>query len=444
MDPEDAFHTSTKETFLPLPTTPDLDPPGAGRIGLTPSEVDQFREFGYVIKRGLVPPDDFAAIIDFWWQQPPVVTAGAVRDDPGTWISPGRYWPRDNRWGLKDNWMGSHPWPGPTDPRPGANMGERVGRLPFKLTRDRANDVWRWHGIGHDPAFVEVSAAHPRVLHMVELLLGGPVKRPRRSRGIYALFPKDPSEPASRLGPHMDDNPTELLVSMILEDIDPREGGFTLYPGSAQMLYPTSAQALNWVATEHSPAAMDDIKANVQPIEFTGKAGDVVFCHGWTVHSAGIHDGKRIRMAAFHDLNKVRRRGHLRWTAAGKHGGPRVNCDMDGILRIQVDGVDDPADGWREVTQQWLVDSNEFVLDRSPPFDDMFKQWNLGRQEAAGHIVKEPAWWEKYNMPLLPAGSVPRGGGGVPAAPLTSVATYEGDGRWRFPLKGNNWMGQVE
>ena len=207
----------------------------------------------------------------------------------------------------------------------------------------------------------------------------------------------------------MDDNPTELLVSMILEDIGPREGGFTLYPGSARALYPTSAQALNWVATEHSPAAMDDIKANIQPIEFTGKAGDVVFCHGWTVHSAGIHDGKRIRMAAFHDLNKVRRRGHLRWTAAGKHGGPRVNCDMDGILTIPVDGVDDPADGWREVTQQWLVDSNEFVLDRSPPFDDMFKQWNLGRQEAAGHIVKEPAWWEKYNMPLLPAGSVPTG-----------------------------------
>ena len=440
VDPEDAFHTGTKETLLPRPTTPDLDPPGADRIGLTPAEVDQFREFGYVIKRGLVPPADFAAIIDFWWQQPPVVTTGGVRDDPGTWISPRRYWPNDNRWGLEDNWMGSHPWPGPTDPRPGANIGERVGRLPYKLTRDRANDVWRWHGIGHDPAFIEVSAAHPRVLHMVELLLGGPVKRPRRSRGIYALFPKDPSEPVSRLGPHMDDNPTELLVSMILEDIGPREGGFTLYPGSARALYPTSAQALNWVATEHSPAAMDDVKANVQPIEFTGKAGDVVFCHGWTVHSAGIHDGKRIRMAAFLDFNKVRRRGHLRWTAAGKHGGPRVNCDMDGILTIPMDGVDDPADGWREVTQQWLVDSNEFVLDRSPPFDDMFKQWNLGRQEATGHIVKEPAWWEKYNMPLLPAGSVPRGGGGVPAAPLASVATYEGEGRWRFPLKGNNWM----
>ena len=440
VDPEDAFHTGTKETLLPLPTTPDLDPPGADRIGLTPAEVDQFREFGYVIKRGLVPPADFAEIIDFWWRQPPVVTTGGVRDDPGTWISPRRYWPSDNRWGLEDNWMGSHPWPGPTDPRPGANIGERVGRLPYKLTRDRANDVWRWHGIGHDPAFVEVSAAHPRVLHMVELLLGGPVKRPVRSRGIYALFPKDPSEPASRLGPHMDDNPTELLVSMILEDIGPREGGFTLFPGSAQALYPTSAQALNWVATERSPAAMDDVKANVQPIECTGKAGDVVFCHGWTVHSAGIHEGKRIRMAAFLDFNKVRRRGHLRWTAAGKHGGPRLNCDMDGILTIPMDGVDDPADGLREVTQQWLVDSNEFVLDRSSPFDDMFKEWNLGQQESTGHIVREPAWWEKYNMPLLPAGSVPRGGGGVPAVPLASVATYEGEGRWRFPLKGNGWM----
>ena len=308
------------------------------------------------------------------------------RDDPGTWVSPGRHWPHENRWGLANNWMGNSPWPGPEDDRPGADAGERVGRLPYKLTRDRAEDVWRWHGIGHDPAFVAMTSAHPRMLHMVELLLGGPIKRPRRNRGIYAIFPRDPAEPGSRLGPHIDDNPIEMIAVMILEDIGPRAGGFTLYPGSARALYPTSAQA----------------------------------------------------------LNRVRQRGHLRWTAAGKHGGPRINTDMDGVLTIAADTGDDPADGYREVTQQWIADSNEFVLDRSPPLDEMYRDWNLGQRDATGHVVDEPAWWEKYDLPLLPAGSMPSGGGGTPAISLSSVARYEGEGRWRVPLKGNERMKKTD
>ena len=386
VDPEDAFSTATPANHSPLPTTPDLDPPGADKTGLTPDEAEQFRELGFVIKRGLIPAEDFAPTIDFWWQQPPVTVADMRPDDPGTWVSPGRYWPTDNRWGLTDNWMGNNPWPGKDDPRPGANPGERVGRLPYKLTRDRAEDVWRWHGIGHDPDFVSASSAHPRVLHMVELLLGAPVKRPHRNRGIYALFPRDPSELPSRLGPHMDDNPTEMMAVIILEDIGPRAGGFTLFPGSARALYPSSAQALNWVTTEHSAARMDEIKADIQPLEFTGKAGDVLFCHGLTVHSAGLQESGRIRMAAILDFNRVRQRGHLRWTAAGKLGGPRINTDMDGLLTIPAGTDDDPTDGYREVTQQWISESNEFVLNRRPPFEDMFQEWNLGQQDVSGHI----------------------------------------------------------
>jgi hypothetical protein len=439
VDPEAGYGTPTRTQHSPLPTTPDLDPQGADRLGLTSAEADQFRELGFVIKRGLVPAEDFAEAIDLWWQQPPAVTAQIRRDDPSTWVSPGKHWPDENRWGLAKNWMGDHPWPGPKDTRPGASVGERVGRLPHKLTRDRAEDVWRWHGIGHDPAFVNVTSAHPRVLYMVELLLGGPIKRPWRNRGIYAVFPKDPSEPSSRIGPHHDANPIELMAAVILEDIGPREGGFTVFPRSAQGLYSTSAQAHNWVATKRSEAAMDDIKVNVTPLEFTGKAGDVLFCHGLTVHSAGLQEGGRIRMASILDFNRARQRGHLRWTAAGKHGGKRINADMDGLLTISPDDGDDPDDGFREVTQQWIADSNEFVLDRCPPFEDMFHEWNLGQRPVSRHIVDEPAWWEKYGLPMLPTGSVPRGGGGTPAVPLSAVASYEGDGRWRVPLKGNDW-----
>ena len=68
-DPEAAFSTKQPPAHPPRPTTPDLDPPGADTLGLTKAEISQFRELGFVIKRGLIPPQTFDPIIDLWWQQ---------------------------------------------------------------------------------------------------------------------------------------------------------------------------------------------------------------------------------------------------------------------------------------------------------------------------------------------------------------------------------------
>lgn len=436
-DPETAFGTRPPYAHAPRSITRADDPPGSDVVGLSPSEIDQFRRDGYVIKRGLIPKTDLEPFVDLWWKQPPITAAGVVKESTESWIAPGRHWPEDNRWGLARNWMGGNPWPGSGDLREGADVGERVGRLPHKLTQDLSNDVWRWHGIGHDPAFVNATSAHPKVLYMAEALMGGPIKRPRRNRGVYAIFPRDPNGPESKLGPHMDQNMTEMQVVTLLNDVEPGGGGFTFFPGSPQLLYPTSEQAFNWVATEASYAAMDDIKERVTPLEFTGKAGDVVFCHGWIVHSAGVHEGDRIRMAVIQDFNRARPRGHMRWTAAGKHGGPRIHCDMDGVFQFTDYAEDDPEDGLREVTNQWIMDSNEFVADRREPFEDPFEEWNLGRRPVQGWVVDEPPWWERYGLPLLPVGDVPRGGGGTPAVPLQDVARYVGEGRWRVDLRPN-------
>ncbi len=430
-DPESAFSTKLPPPQAPVPITPDMDPDGAEVIGLSSAEVEQFRESGYVIKRGLISPDVFAPIMSVWWQQPPVTAAGMRRDDKSTWVSPGRHWPDENRWGLGRNWMGNAPWPGPNDPRIGAEVGERVGRLPYKLTRDIGNDVWRWHGIGHDEELVAATSAHPAVLAMSELLMGGPVKKPYRNRGIYSVFPRDDDYPDTGLGPHMDQNICELMAVTYLQDVPPNSGGFTIYPGSAQRLYPTSEQAHNWVATDASGVVMDDIKTNVTPIEFTGKAGDVIFCHALTVHSAGIHNGDSIRVAVIQDFNKSRPRSAMRWTAAGKGGGERIHCAMDGRLRI-VDALDDPEDGVREVTNQWIMDCNEFAAAQRPPFDDMFEEWNLGKHPVKGHVIDEVPWWARYQLPLLPEGGMPRGTGGTPAVALKDVADYEGEGCWCF------------
>ena len=436
-DPESAFATRQPPVLAPKPIRAVDDPPGSTELGLTPDEISQFRTDGYVIKRGLIPATELSPFVDLLWQQPPIVKAHISRDAPDSRVAPGERWPKDNRWGLARNWMGAGAWPSATDTRIGADVGERVGRLPHKLTRDISNDVWRWHGIGHDPAFVAATSAHPNMLYMAEALMGGPVKRPRRNRGIYAIFPRDPDGPPSKLGPHMDQNMTEMQVITLLEDVEPGCGGFTFYPGSPQLLYATSLQAYNWVASDTSRAAMDEIKQNVTPLEFTGKAGDVVFCHGWIVHSAGIHEGDRIRLAVIHDFNRSRRRGHMRWTAAGKNGGPRINCDMDGTFRFPDDSGDDPADGQREVTNQWIMDSNEYVFDRRAPFGDLFEEWNLGERPVEGQIVDEPTWWDRYGLPLLPSGDVPRGGGGTPAVALQDIARYDGNGCSHVDLRSD-------
>ena len=439
-DPESAFITKQPPVLPSVPLTSEQDPPGADQLGVTPDEISQFREQGFVVKRGLIPPETFKPFHELWWQQPPILEAHLHPDKPNTWVSPGRFWPKGNRWSLGKNWMGENRWPNSDELRDGADTGERVGRLPHKLTRDIGNDVWRWHGIGHDPEFVRATSAHPNVLYMVETLLGGPVKLPHRNRGIYSIFPRLPEDPTPRLGPHMDQNISEMQVVTYIDDVEPRSGGFTIYPSSPQLLYPTSAQAHNWVTTNASIEAMDYIKTQIQPVEICGKAGDVIFCHGWVVHSAGIHEGDRVRKAVVQDFNRVRRRGHMRWTAAGKRGGDRINCSMAGVFEISSEKDDDPEDGLREVTNQWIMDNNEFVESREPVFDDMFKEWNLGERPVEGHVVNERPWWRKYNLPLLPTNSIPRGGGGTPAVPLSSIANYEGDGRWRVISLANEWM----
>jgi hypothetical protein len=166
--------------------------------------------------------------------------------------------------------------------------------------------------------------SHANVRVHVNILCqpGGPVRRPRRNRGCYNVFPRADRGVKSKLGPHNDGAPTELMAVTNLSEVGVRSGAFTIWPSSPQQLYPTSQQAHNWVATPASRAAMDNIRGTVTPMEFVGGAGDVVLAHGLIVHSAGLQQSStQIRRAIIQDFNKVRNRGPLRWSAAGKNGG---------------------------------------------------------------------------------------------------------------------------
>ena len=49
-------------------------------------------QFGFIIKRGLIPEAALQPYVDLWWQQPPVLAANLRPDDPTTFVEPGRHW----------------------------------------------------------------------------------------------------------------------------------------------------------------------------------------------------------------------------------------------------------------------------------------------------------------------------------------------------------------
>jgi hypothetical protein len=129
--------------------------------------------------------------------------------------------------------------------------------------------------LGGDPAFVDATAAHPRVLQMVEALVGGPVKRPHRNRGLYVNFPSTDEE--ASLGPHSDTMPAEVFGMVYLDDVPPNSGGTTIWPTSPQRLYPTldAEHRCGFRPNPRYSPEFENILATVDPLEFVGSAGDV-------------------------------------------------------------------------------------------------------------------------------------------------------------------------
>jgi len=161
----------------------------------------------FIVKRGLIPREALQPFIDLWWEQPPVRAAGLSPDGTSGWLEPGTHWPKAQRWATSKNWLGDQPWPEPEDERPAGAENALFGEPFFRLkslnlprqARDKQEQLrkraisagtigagvgrqphgcsyggngWKWHGLGHDPAFVSATSAHPNMLHVVEALLG--------------------------------------------------------------------------------------------------------------------------------------------------------------------------------------------------------------------------------------------------------------------------------
>lgn len=221
---------------------------------MSPAEVSHFKEQGYVIKRGLLPADSLAPFVDEAWEQVP---AGIDRGDPATWLDAGSRWVSNNLY---------HAHGGVCTNPPDENSG---GRLWWDCSSDDFLGATSW------------SAA---MLTLVEALIGGPVKRPGRCRGMYTIWPRrgefeSANAAGATLGPHVDTETEQLLavthrplpsrrrrhsiahhgvdrMRMVtvcaqvtyLSKVGPSGGNFVVWPGSHKLMYAGFDEEINPVA----------------------------------------------------------------------------------------------------------------------------------------------------------------------------------------------------
>lgn len=306
---------------LPDAVTWDGQLPGADSARVSAAEIAQFKSQGFLVKRALIPEiASLAQIRRYLWARVP---RGIITEsDADTWLDkPHRKWTAED--------------------------GRRVGVL------SRGNLKMRSRTIGTETFLVDATARHPQVLCVVEQLLGTPLKPVGRVRGIYLILPRPP-EVSSYLGPHVDDQAAQLGAMVLLDDIPPRSGGFTIWPGShLSMRDCWTASVGGRIDQDHFEALRGEVLAGQTPLEFTGSAGDVVFWHGRLLHSGGINHS----------------------VADGRAPVARmiVPCDFQrGGKTYFDDDVTGPG-----ANVQWWVDTRNFREDPSPTAENTWWDWAI-------------------------------------------------------------------
>ena len=296
-----------------------------GEPTLSEAEVAFFKENGFLLKRGFLEEDEtFKRVVDYVWENVP---RGILRrDDPQTWLTV----PHD-QWTEED--------------------AATVGQLTRGGWKVRSNG-----GIGTEPIFVDKIANHPRMRSLVALFIGEPVRRARRVRGVYAQFPKPPDD-EGQLSPHADGTAGHLTAMVLVDEIPPRCGGFTIWPGSHHRLHPHYATVNGNRRIPDGEEAYDRARdaaiRDITPLEFPGEAGDVVFWHPRLIHSPGIN------------LSADLGRPIMRYV---------VPCDYqrDGLTLF-----DDPERG-PSSERQWWVDTRNHLEDIPATLDNIWDGWTFG------------------------------------------------------------------
>lgn len=309
---------------------PDLSRPGET---VSAEEIRFFVDNGFLVKKHLIDrpavEEALGRIWAYFGDHVPVAEEATAPspDDPSTWGSP--------EWAPM--------------PKPDVS-GPYQGRQRIVY----AGHTVKLHDLGNADFLLDLVPNHPGVRAVAEVLLGEDLKPSDRTRGVYAVFPKagevdtaDPERLTRPLGPHTDRVCQQLNACAYLDDVPPRNGGFTVYPGSHQIMFRAHRFEANWSPLPDFRDAVRQVVAEIEPVEFAGEKGDVIFWHGRTVHSAGVHLGDSIRWAVFADFTMDRE-----------------------ILS--------PEEHKRIGQFEWFKDAKCFA-DDAPVGENMWRGWRLGK-----------------------------------------------------------------
>ncbi len=152
---------------------------------------------------------------------------------------------------------------------------------------------------------------------------------------------------------HGDHTGAQLSAMVFVDTVPPHCGGFTIWPGSHYMshVYHTTVYGpLDPDLSEQYFKARDGVLREVTPVEFSGKAGDVLFWHPRLLHGPGVN------YSADHDRPVVR---YI------------VPCEYqrDGLTSY-FNLSHGPAPN-----RQWWVDTRNFREDVLATVDNMWDGW---------------------------------------------------------------------
>ena len=307
---------------------PDLSSPGEL---LSAEETAFFVENGFLIKPALLDPYRLEETMALIWDHAievlprrPGTSWTLDRGDRSTWFDP--------QWDK----MPPHPDSGPFQ-----------GRQPLEYY----GPIVKMHDIGTDPRLLSLFPNDPGVRAIASALLGDDLQETRRTRGIYAVFPSRSSQSeadlrGSMLGPHADQVCQQLNACAYLDDVAPRNAGFTVYPGSHEIMFQQHELEANWSPRDTYRNTLARIAEEIEPLELCAPKGSVVFWHGRTVHSVGLHTGTDIRWALFADF--------------ARKGAVRSDDEHRKLLQYE-----------------WFKDTKLFVDDHTVT-DDMWRHWRVG------------------------------------------------------------------
>lgn len=258
------------------------------------AEIEFFKENGFLVKTRMLPAGQIDPVMDLVWahllSHVPMDTSSdwtLKQNDPGTWINP--------QWAK----MPPHP-----------TEGKFLGRHPI----EHYGRIIKLHDLGNVDYVLDLLPRDAAVRAVANMLLDQDLRATSQTRGVYAVFPtRNPADPEGRrrlrgasLAPHTDQVCQQLNACAYLQDVGPRSGGFTLYPGSHKQMFRAHHYESNWSPRPTYSETIERVVEQIQPLEIIAPKGSVIFWHGRSLHSVGIHVSDRIRWALFADFTQNR------------------------------------------------------------------------------------------------------------------------------------------